>query len=68
MRKCDDGSLHEGKLELITWTTQDMGWGGCFAEESDDLKVKFEVSPLHVNESQVESTDRHIRIGRDEGG
>ncbi|KDQ17573.1 hypothetical protein BOTBODRAFT_29748 [Botryobasidium botryosum FD-172 SS1] len=44
-RKCDDGNRHEGRLELITWTLpgSDLGWGNCFAEESDDLKRKFEV-------------------------
>uniref|UniRef100_A0A8H8CRD5 MYND-type domain-containing protein n=1 Tax=Psilocybe cubensis TaxID=181762 RepID=A0A8H8CRD5_PSICU len=44
-RKCRDGSLHEGKLELITWPCPEegTGWGGCLAEESDALKRKFEV-------------------------
>jgi hypothetical protein len=44
-RKCKDGGQHDGKLELITWPSprEGFGWGGCFAEESDDLKRKFEV-------------------------
>ncbi|KAH8105312.1 hypothetical protein BXZ70DRAFT_920313 [Cristinia sonorae] len=44
-RLCEDGNLHEGKLELITWPfpAEDLGWGACFTEESDDLKRKFEV-------------------------
>jgi len=44
-RKCKDGGQHDGKLELITWPSprEGLGWGGCFAEESDDLKRKFEV-------------------------
>ena len=48
-RNCDDGGEHEGRLELITWSTpaadthgEDMGWGNCLAEESEDLKRKFE--------------------------
>jgi hypothetical protein len=45
-RKCEDGNSHEGKLELITWTStadgERMGWGNCFAAESDELKEKFE--------------------------
>ncbi|KDR72151.1 hypothetical protein GALMADRAFT_126628 [Galerina marginata CBS 339.88] len=43
-RKCQDGSIHEGRLELITWPNKKdgTGWGGCFAEESDDLRRKFE--------------------------
>ena len=44
-RKCRDGNLHEGKLELITWDNEKegTGWGNCFKEESDDLRRKFEV-------------------------
>jgi hypothetical protein len=45
-RKCDDGSLHEGKLELITWNSNSdgdkMGWGNVLLEESADMKAKFE--------------------------
>ncbi|KAG7085811.1 hypothetical protein E1B28_003349 [Marasmius oreades] len=47
-RACQDGSLHEGELELITWECYEpdfglhLGWGGCFREESEDLKRKFE--------------------------
>ncbi|KAH9841725.1 uncharacterized protein C8Q71DRAFT_700219 [Rhodofomes roseus] len=46
---CRDGSMHEGKLELITWEYTDpesgdrMGWGNVLIEEADDLKRKFEV-------------------------
>ena len=47
-RKCADGAKHEGRLELVTWSVkdhegEDMGWGNVVAEESDDLKRKFEV-------------------------
>lgn len=49
-RRCDDGVNHEGRLELITWPSsaadtgeeEDLGWGACFVEESEDLKHKFE--------------------------
>ncbi|KAJ7217714.1 hypothetical protein GGX14DRAFT_597525 [Mycena pura] len=43
-RKCQDGRNHEGRLELITWDCpeEELGWGACFADESDDLKKKFE--------------------------
>ena len=42
-RKCKDRSQHEGKLKLMTWplAKEELGWGGCLAEESDDLKQKF---------------------------
>jgi hypothetical protein len=44
-RKCRDGSIHEGKLELITWPCEqeETGWGHCITEESDDLRRKLEV-------------------------
>jgi len=44
-RKCQDGSFHEGKLELITWPCEleETGWGHCTPEESDDLRKKLEV-------------------------
>ncbi|KAJ7072040.1 hypothetical protein C8F01DRAFT_1044390 [Mycena amicta] len=45
-RKCQDGNLHEGRLELITWDSSsselDLGWGACLKEEADDLKKDFE--------------------------
>lgn len=45
-RKCEDGNSHDGGLELITWTStsggEAMGWGNCLAEESDEMKEKFE--------------------------
>lgn len=49
-RRCADGANHEGRLELITWPSlaadtgdeEDLGWGACLAEESEDLKQKFE--------------------------
>ncbi|KAF7361604.1 hypothetical protein MVEN_00503600 [Mycena venus] len=43
-RRCRDGTSHEGRLELITWDfPQDgMGWGNCAAEDSEDMKKKFE--------------------------
>jgi hypothetical protein len=55
-RKCEDGNSHEGKLELITWTsTADggrMGWGNCLATESDELKEKFE-KEFNSNEEKM---------------
>lgn len=50
-RRCNDGANHEGRLELITWPTpaaatiseEDMGWGNCILEESEDLKKEFEI-------------------------
>ncbi|KAF8967232.1 hypothetical protein BDZ97DRAFT_1656541, partial [Flammula alnicola] len=43
-RKCRDGNLHEGNLELITWPSakEETGWGHCFTDESDSLREKFE--------------------------
>ena len=43
-RKCKDGHKHEGDLELITWpcAKDETGWGNCCADESEDLKRKFE--------------------------
>ncbi|KAL1727388.1 hypothetical protein EV714DRAFT_217309 [Schizophyllum commune] len=46
-RKCDDGSMHEGKLELVTWegkyrdSDEKLGWGACIVEESEDMKKKY---------------------------
>lgn len=41
-RNCDDGGQHEGRLELITWSTpaadangEEMGWGNVLVEESE---------------------------------
>ncbi|KAF9560651.1 hypothetical protein CPC08DRAFT_665197 [Agrocybe pediades] len=44
-RKCQDKSLHHGKLELITWSNakEGTGWGHVFEDEAADLKRKFEV-------------------------
>jgi len=45
-RKCRDGTVHEGKLELITWSGEregyTLGWGASFEEESEDLRNMFE--------------------------
>jgi hypothetical protein len=47
-RKCEDGSLHFGDLELITWDGEDsdgemeLGWGGTRRDEADDFKRTFE--------------------------
>ncbi|KAJ6500194.1 hypothetical protein C8R47DRAFT_1257850 [Mycena vitilis] len=43
-RMCTDGNKHEGRLELMTWDCpeEELGWGACFADESEDLKRKFE--------------------------
>jgi hypothetical protein len=52
MRRCQDGSLHKGKLELVTWDTPEnpnenygeaMGWGAVVEDEAEVLKQKFEV-------------------------
>lgn len=45
IRRCEDGALHEGKLELVTWDTpsEGLGWGACPKSESGDLKRQFEV-------------------------
>ena len=55
-RRCEDGNSHEGKLELITWTStasgDPMGWGNCLASESDELKEKFE-KEFHSNEEKM---------------
>ncbi|KAL0488771.1 zmynd10 [Acrasis kona] len=45
--KCDDGSLHEGRLELISWKSiselgEEIGWGNVIIKEADDLREKFE--------------------------
>jgi len=48
-RGCRDGSMHEGKLELMTWEWTDpdlghrIGWGSAFIEEAEDVKRRFEV-------------------------
>jgi hypothetical protein len=48
-RKCVDGGLHSGDLELITWDGVDsdgkreLGFGGCPREMSADVKRLFEV-------------------------
>ncbi|KZT67286.1 hypothetical protein DAEQUDRAFT_729327 [Daedalea quercina L-15889] len=48
-RGCRDGSMHEGKLEMITWEWTDpdygckMGFGNTFLEEADGVKHMFEV-------------------------
>ncbi|KAI0853095.1 hypothetical protein F5Y00DRAFT_271587 [Daldinia vernicosa] len=47
-RKCEDGSSHFGKLELITWggvcsdNDEEMGWGNSVASESARLKRMYE--------------------------
>ncbi|KAL6405417.1 hypothetical protein AUP68_11171 [Ilyonectria robusta] len=55
-RRCEDGCSHEGKLELITWTStaggDRMGWGNCLASESDALKEKFE-KEFNSNEEKM---------------
>ncbi|KAF6525606.1 hypothetical protein HZS61_011401 [Fusarium oxysporum f. sp. conglutinans] len=55
-RSCKDGCSHEGKLELITWTStageDRMGWGNCLASESDELEEKFE-KEFNSNEEKI---------------
>ncbi|KDQ17581.1 hypothetical protein BOTBODRAFT_155631 [Botryobasidium botryosum FD-172 SS1] len=43
-RKCRDKSLHEGRLELITWTLPglDVGWANLPLEKAEDGKRLFE--------------------------
>jgi hypothetical protein len=51
IRRCTDGNLHEGRLELITWSTppnesngwEALGWGHVILDEVADFKKKFEV-------------------------
>ncbi|KAH8586022.1 hypothetical protein B0O99DRAFT_695870 [Bisporella sp. PMI_857] len=61
MRRCDDGSLHEGKLELVTWDTPEnpdedyseaMGWGAVVKSEAEEFKQKFE-SELGADEKKL---------------
>ena len=44
-RKCNDGGRHDGLLELMTWNYveegTELGWGGCYAEDSEKLQKKF---------------------------
>jgi hypothetical protein len=44
-RTTDDGSLHFGELELITWEGEEdgekLGWGRVFINEAEDLKRKY---------------------------
>ncbi|KAG2428871.1 hypothetical protein HYH02_014194 [Chlamydomonas schloesseri] len=45
-RKCEDGSEHEGELELITWDGksddgEQLGWGAVVIEEAEDHKRSF---------------------------
>ncbi|KAK7055546.1 hypothetical protein R3P38DRAFT_2847746 [Favolaschia claudopus] len=44
-RMCDDGTMHEGRLELVTWDCPEegFGWGAYPAEESAELKELFEI-------------------------
>ena len=58
LRTTGGQELHKGKLELVEWgmrggpdmldeygdEQEALGWGGCFVEESDELKAKFEES------------------------
>lgn len=59
-RRCQDGSDHEGRLELVTWSTpaEGLGFAACDESESEELKQKFEVwlvEWLHVE--NVECSD-----------
>lgn len=60
-RQCKDGAKHEGRLEIITWSTpanehedfpEAMGWGNVIASEADQLKRKFETD-LHGDEAKL---------------
>ncbi|EJD42497.1 hypothetical protein AURDEDRAFT_114972 [Auricularia subglabra TFB-10046 SS5] len=46
-RGCQDGSTHQGDLELITWSLVDdhgdeLGWGNIAIEEAEEHKHRFE--------------------------
>ncbi|KAK8876754.1 hypothetical protein PGQ11_001700 [Apiospora arundinis] len=45
-RQCEDGSVHYGKLELITWGGEEagweLGWGRTQVSEADFMKKKYE--------------------------
>ncbi|KAL0568583.1 hypothetical protein V5O48_013401 [Marasmius crinis-equi] len=47
-RACEDGGLHEGKLELMTWDyslpefEMELGFGGATRDQADHLKEIFE--------------------------
>ncbi|KZW03512.1 hypothetical protein EXIGLDRAFT_664113 [Exidia glandulosa HHB12029] len=46
-RGCQDGSTHQGKLELITWTSEPdsdgerTGFGAVYLNEAEDVKTMF---------------------------
>ncbi|KAK6857370.1 hypothetical protein PG990_010784 [Apiospora arundinis] len=45
-RQCEDGSVHYGELELITWGGEEagweLGWGRTQVSEADFMKKKYE--------------------------
>ncbi|KAK8067528.1 hypothetical protein PG996_006640 [Apiospora saccharicola] len=45
-RKCEDGSVHFGELELITWGGEEagweLGWGRTQVSEVEFMKKKYE--------------------------
>ena len=53
IRLCEDGTLHEGRLELITWSytpsseadewDKPTGFAAVILEEAEDFKRHFEV-------------------------
>jgi hypothetical protein len=66
-RKCEDGSLHHGDLELITWDGEDsdgeieLGFGGYVREESDDARREFEVEMGGDKLKFLEDNDNSFR-------
>ena len=67
-RKCEDGNLHEGKLELITWPCEieGTGWGSCLADESDafveSLRKSMVVMKRNFTSTGRRDSDGHIFI------
>jgi hypothetical protein len=62
IRRCEDGTLHEGKAELITWSytpgsdadfgDEATGFGAVILEEAEEFKSHFEVR-VEVDEYKI---------------
>jgi hypothetical protein len=62
IRRCEDGTLHEGRLELITWSytpgseadkwDEPTGFAGVIMNEAEDFKSHFEVC-FKLNENGI---------------
>ena len=66
-RNTQDGSVHRGKLQLITWECVDdddgvkLGWGGVYADEAEELKERFEKELGGSLEKMFEDRDMAFR-------